>query len=67
VVEENNFTELESLCTVSVVEVESHFLRVAVHLWERNRVPALHVEVQLPVSHLMPPALKQVEGVDVNL
>ncbi len=58
---------MHALRAVTVVKVEPHFLRVAVHLWERNRVPALHVEVQLPVSHLMPPALKQVEGVDVNL
>ena len=65
--EENDFSQVHALRAVPVVEVEPHFLRVAVHLWERNRVPALHVEVQRPVSHLMPPALKQVEGVDVHL
>ena len=58
---------MHPLRSMRVVEVKSDFLCVAVHFWERDRVPALHVEVQLPVGNLIPSALKQVERMDVHL
>ena len=58
---------MHPLRSMPVVEVKSDFLRLAVHFWERNRVPALHVEVQLLVGNLIPSSLKQVERMDVHL
>jgi hypothetical protein len=66
VVEENNFTELESLCTVSVVEVESHFLRIAMNLRECDSMPEIHSKVELSVSNFVPSSGKHIKGVDAH-
>jgi hypothetical protein len=65
-VEEDDLSQVHSFRTVPVVEVESHFLRVAVHLWESNCVPALQIEVQLLVRNLMPSSLQQVKRMDMH-
>ena len=66
VMEEDNFAELESLSSVSIVEIESYFLRVAVDLGECDSVPSHQTKAELSVGNLVPASSKHVEGVDAH-
>lgn len=47
-----------------IVEVELHFLGVAVDLWERNCVPQTESKMKLSMPNLMPASSKHVPGQD---
>lgn len=65
-VEEDNFAELESLSSVSIVEIESYFLRITVDLRECNSVPSHQTKAELSVGNLVPASSKHVEGVNAH-
>jgi len=64
--EKDNFTELKSLSTVPIVEIESYFLRVAMDLRECNSVPGHHAKGKLPVRNFVPASSKHVECMDAH-
>jgi hypothetical protein len=64
VVEENDFSKLETLCAVLVVEIKLDSLRVSVNFRELDYVPGPHSELELTVRNFSPAALKHVEHMD---
>ena len=64
VVEENDFSQLKTLCAVLVVEIKLDPLRISVDFRELDYVPGSHSELELPVCDFVPATLKHVENVD---
>ena len=63
----NDFTQLNSLGSTPVVEIELDSLRVAVNLGELDDVPSSETELQLSVSNLSPAPFEHMKHVDVHL
>jgi len=64
VVEENDFSQLKTLCAVLVVEIKLDPLRISVDFRELDYVPGPHSELELTVRNFVPAALKHVEHMD---
>ncbi len=64
VVEENDFSQLKTLCAVLVVEIKLNPLRISVDFRELDYVPGPHSELELTVRNFVPAALKHVEHMD---
>ena len=65
VVEENDFSKLETLGAVLVVEIELDSLRVSVDFRELDYVPGPHSELELTVRDLVPSTFQNVEHMDL--
>ena len=63
---EDNFSQLQTLRSVLIVEVELDSLRVSVDLGEVNCMQSPHAELKLSMGNLVPATLQYVENMNAN-